>query len=158
MEEEFESEEGDFLNKADYDAVVQKVCQNIDPSNGIIKELKDGQANVLLETTSKMILDKTGLVHSGNLYSSAAYSALLAVNNPNAIIIGVEMKFLAPIELGNEVLFKAQSLQEDTKKREVKVEGFVLDIKIFDAMFYVAVFDKHVLNLHITKEMEKRMD
>ena len=115
MEEEFESEEGDFLSKADYDAVVQKVCQNIDPSNGIIKELKDGQANVLLETTSKMILDKTGLVHSGNLYSSAAYSALLAVNNPNAIIIGVEMKFLAPIELGNEVLFKAQSLQEDTK-------------------------------------------
>ena len=56
------------------------------------------------------------------------------------------------------MLFKAQSLQEDTKKREVKVEGFVLDIKIFDAMFYVAVFDKHVLNLHITKEMEKRMD
>ena len=29
MEEEFESEEGDFLSKADYDAVVQKVCQNL---------------------------------------------------------------------------------------------------------------------------------
>ena len=48
MEEEFESEEGDFLSKADYDAVVHKVCQNIDTSNGLIKELKDGQANVLL--------------------------------------------------------------------------------------------------------------
>ena len=157
MEEEFINEDEDFLNKPDYESVVQRVCQNIDSSNGVIKELKNQQANVLLETTSKMILDKSGLVHSGNLYSSAAYSALLAVNHPNAIIIGVEMKFLAPIELGNEVLFKAQSLHEDTKKREVKVEGFVLDIKIFDALFSVAVLDKHILNLHISKEKEKRM-
>lgn len=158
MEDEFINEDEDFLNKANQESVVQKVCQNIDSNNGAIKELKNRQASVMLETTSKMILDKSGLVHTGNLYSSAAYSALLAVNNPNAIIIGVEMKFLAPIELGNEVLFKAQCLQEDTKKQEVKVEGFVLDIKIFDAMFFVAVFDKHILSLHITKEMEKRME
>ena len=158
MEDECIKEDEDFVNKANQESVVQKVCQNIDSNNGVIKELKNRQASVMLETTSKMILDKSGLVHTGNLYSSAAYSALLAVNNPNAIIIGVEMKFLAPIELGNEVLFKAQCLQEDTKKREVKVEGFVLDIKIFDAMFFVAVFDKHNLSLHITKEMEKRME
>ena len=135
MEEEFESEEGDFLSKADYDAVVQKVCQNIDPSNGIIKELKDGTSKCFARDNKQNDFGQNRFGAFRNLYSSAAYSALLAVNNPNAIIIGVEMKFLAPIELGNEVLFKAQSLQEDTKKREVKVEGFVLDIKIFDAMF-----------------------
>ena len=97
MEDEFINEDEDFLNKANQESVVQKVCQNIDLNNGAIKELKNRQASVMLETTSKMILDKSGLVHTGNLYSSAAYSALLAVNNPNAIIIGVEMKFLAPI-------------------------------------------------------------
>ncbi|CAM2897749.1 hypothetical protein [Helicobacter burdigaliensis] len=157
MEEEFESEE-EFLTKPDNEDVIQKVCKSIDPQNGAIQELKYGKSNVLLSTNSKMITDKNGLIHSGNLFSSAAYSALLAVNHPHAIIIGAEVKFLAPIELGNEVEFRAQTLQEDTKKREVKVEGFVLDIKIFDAMFYVAVFDKPVLNLHITKEMEKQMN
>lgn len=157
MEEEFPKEEDDFLIKPDHDSVLQKVCANIDADNGSIKELKHGKASVMLETTSKMVMDKTGLIHSGNIFSSASYSALLAVNHPNAIVIGAEVKFLAPIELGNEITFRAQTLQEDTKKREVKVEGFVLDIKIFDAMFYIAVFDKHVLSLHIVKEMEKRM-
>ena len=31
-------------------------------------------------------------------------------------------------------------------------------IKIFDAMIYVAVFDRHVLSLHITKEMDKKIN
>ncbi len=158
MDEDFiKPEEEDFLNKPDADAVLQKACLNIDLNNGTIKEQKYGKSSVLLETSGKMVVDKNGLIHSGNLFSSAAYSALLAVNNPNGVVIGAEVKFLAPIELGNEVLFRAETLQEDTKKREVKVEGFVLDIKIFDAMFYIAVFDKHVLSLHITKEMEKKM-
>ncbi|EEO25757.1 hypothetical protein [Helicobacter winghamensis] len=157
MEDELIEEEEDFLNKPDNDAVIQKTCLNINPANGVIKEQRYGKASVLLEVTNKMVLDKQGLVHSGYLFSSAAYCALLAVNEPNGIMIGAEVKFLAPIELSNEVLFRAETLQEDTKKREVKVEGFVLDIKIFDAIFYVAVFDKHVLSLHITKEMEKKM-
>ncbi|MDE5591762.1 MAG: hypothetical protein K2I63_02225 [Helicobacter sp.] len=157
MEEEFSGEE-DFLNQSSYDTVPQNVCHEINSSNGVVKELKSGRASVLLETSNSMILDKAGLIHSGNIFSSAAYASLLAVNHPNAIVIGAEVKFLAPIELGNEIIFKAETLQEDTKKREVKVEAFVLNIKIFDAMFYIAVFDKHVLSLHITKEMQKKMN
>lgn len=157
MDDEILQEGEDFLDKTDTDSITQKVCLNINPINGLIKEQTYGKASVLLEITGKMVLDKQGLVHSGYLFSSAAYCALLAVNEPNGIIIGSEVKFLAPIELGNEILFSAEALQEDTKKREVKVEGFVLDIKIFDAIFYIAVFDKHVLSLHITKEMEKKM-
>lgn len=157
MNEDFVEEEEDFLNKNDNDAVLQKACLAINPANGTIKDQKYGKASVILEVTSKMVVDKTGLIHSGYLFSSAAYSALLAVNDANGIVIGADVKFLAPVELGNIVLFSAETLQDDTKKREVKVEGFVLDIKIFDAMFYIAVFDKHVLSLHITREMEKKM-
>ena len=58
MEDEFINEDEDFLNKANQESVVQKVCQNIDSNNGVIKELKNRQASVMLETTSKMILDK----------------------------------------------------------------------------------------------------
>ena len=57
MEDEFINEDEDFLNKANQESVVQKVCQNIDSNNGAIKELKNRQASVMLETTSKMILD-----------------------------------------------------------------------------------------------------
>ncbi|MCH5323286.1 MAG: hypothetical protein J1E31_06925 [Helicobacter sp.] len=156
MEDDFEEEE-ELLSKPDYDEVVQRVCHNIDPINGTIQELKYGEAKVLLETSAKMVTDKSGLVHSGNIFSSAAYASLLAVNHPNGIVIGSEVKFLAPIELGNQITFAAKTLQEDTKKREVKVEGFVLDIKVFDAIFYIAVFEKHVLSLHITRELNKQM-
>ncbi|MDD6056498.1 MAG: hypothetical protein PUB96_08175 [Helicobacteraceae bacterium] len=158
MDEELLGEEEDFLNKNDADAVVQKACLHIDSSNGDIREQKYRKSRVHLEAISKMALDKNGLIHSGYLFSSAAYAALLAVNDANAIVIGAEVKFLAPIEVGNNVEFRAETLQEDTKKREVKVEGFVLDIKIFDAMIYVAVFDRHVLSLHITKEMDKKIN
>ena len=54
---------------------------------------------------------------------------------------------MAPIELGHEVIFQAEALQDDTKKCEVKVEGFLLDIKIFYGMFYIAVFDKKIFKL-----------
>lgn len=150
-----DDEDDDFLSKPDYDAVPQRVCLNIDPNNGKLQELHYGEASVFLETTSKMIIDKSGLIHSGNIFGSAAYAALLAVNQPNGVIISAEVKFLAPIELGNEITFKAKMLQEDTKKREVRVEGFVLDIKIFDALFAIAVFERHVLSLHIVKELDK---
>ncbi|RDU61227.1 thioesterase [Helicobacter didelphidarum] len=87
------------------------------------------------------------LIHSGFIFSAASHAALTALNKKNSLIIGADIKFLAPIELGHEVIFKAEALQDDTKKCEVKVEGFLLDIKIFYGMFYIAVFDKKIFKL-----------
>lgn len=139
------------INKTQ-EQIEPRVCARINPINGTIKSLKQGEAIVFLPTDAQMILDKTGLIHTGALYSSAAYAALLAVNQPNGVIIGADVKFLAPVELGNEVTFIAKRLQEDTKKREVSVEGRVLDIKIFEAVIYVAVFERHILSLKISRD------
>ncbi len=66
MDEDFiKSEEEDFLNKPDADAVLQKSCLNIDLNNGTIKEQKYGKSSVLLETSSKMVVDKQGLIPFG---------------------------------------------------------------------------------------------
>lgn len=87
------------------------------------------------------------LIHSGFIFSAAAHCALCALNKKNSLIIGSDAKFLAPIELGHEVIFKGEALQDDTKKCEVKVEGFLLDIKVFYGMFYIAVFDKKIFKI-----------
>lgn len=139
------------LNK-NQEQIQPRVCSRISPTNGTIKSLKQGEAVVFFPTDAQMIIDKTGLIHTGPIFSSAAYAALLAVNQPNGVIIGADVKFLAPVELGNEITFIAKRLQEDTKKREVSVEGKVLDIKIFEATFYVAVFERHILSLKITRD------
>ena len=39
------------------------------------------------------------------------------------------------------------ALQNGMKKCEVKVEGFLLDIKVFEAIFYIAIFDKKLFQL-----------
>lgn len=87
------------------------------------------------------------LIHSGFVFGAAAHCALTALNKKNSLIIGSDAKFLAPIELGHEIIFKGKALQDDTKKCEVRVEGFLLDIKVFYGMFYIAVFDKKIFKI-----------
>ena len=77
---------------------------------------------------------------------------MAAINKKYSVLIAADVKFLAPIELGHEVIFKAESIQSDTKKCEVKVEGYPLDIKIFDSIFHIAVFDKKIFKLRFKDE------
>ena len=103
-------------------------------------------SKVTFMPTEDMCVDSR-LIHSGFVFGAASHGALTALNKKNSLIIGADIKFLAPIELGHEVIFQAEALQDDTKKCEVKVEGFLLDIKIFYGMFYIAVFDKKIFKL-----------
>lgn len=103
-------------------------------------------SKVKFTPTEDMCVDSR-LIHSGFVFSAAAHCALVALNKKNSLVIGADAKFLAPIELGHEVIFKGEALQDDTKKCEVRVEGFLLDIKVFYAMFYIAVFDKKIFKI-----------
>ena len=132
--------------------VPQKIYLEADASFGEVREMTKGAAEIWFSTTRSMMVDGMGLVHSGFIFSSANFAALCAVNNPNAILLGADVKFLAPIEVGHDIEFRAHSLQSDTKKREVRVEGYVLDIKVFEAMFYVAIFENHIFKLRITEK------
>ncbi|RDU71980.1 thioesterase [Helicobacter aurati] len=114
--------------------------------SGELVGLANNLSKVVFTPIPEMCVDSR-LIHSGFVFSSAAHAALTALNKKNSLIIGADVKFLAPIELGHEVIFKAEALQDDTKKCEIKVEGFLLDIKIFYGIFYVAVFDKKIFKL-----------
>lgn len=117
---------------------------------GKINQQDTGYCSLVFTPSSSMKVDNLGLIHGGYLVSSALYAAMLAVNEPTAIPLATHCDFLAPFELGNTIEFRAQMLQNDTKKREVQVDGFVLDIKVFQALFEIAIFDHHVFKLQIT--------
>ncbi|MGP1450521.1 MAG: PaaI family thioesterase [Wolinella sp.] len=142
----------DELDKTQEESLPQRTYLEVDSSFGEVRELTRGYANVWLSTSKTMSIDNMGLVHPGFIFSSANFAAMCAINDPNAILIGADAKFLAPTEAGNEIEFRAHALQHDTKKREVRVEGYVLDIKVFDATFFVAMFDHHIFKLRITEK------
>ena len=123
-----------------------KVCKQISGELcGHIIERKANYASVRFVPTKVMISDDNMLIHYGFIFSSASFCAHSAVNRQNSIVIYSEVKFLSPIELGSEVIFKASALQSDLKKREVLVEGFLFDIKIFDAIFHIVIFEQNIL-------------
>ncbi|HIV49323.1 PaaI family thioesterase [uncultured Helicobacter sp.] len=121
---------------------------------GDILTLTRGAANVRFVPEEHMVMDQeahNSLIHAGYIFNTAAYAAMAAINKRHSIMIAADVKFLSPIELGHEVLFKAVATQMDTKKCEVKVEGFLLDIKIFDSLFHIAVFDKAPFSIAMDK-------
>lgn len=125
-----------------------KVCKQINNELcGYIIERRTNYASVRFTPTKAMISDDNMLIHYGFIFSSASFCAISAVNRPNSIIIYSEVKFLSPLELGNEIIFKANVLQSDLKKREVSVEGFLFNIKIFDAMFHIVVFEQNIFSI-----------
>lgn len=114
---------------------------------GEIVELAKNSATVKFNPTPDMISDDNMIIHYGFVFNSASYCAMAAINEPNSIIIYSEVKFLSPLELGNEVTFKANAIHSDLKKREVSVEGFLYNIKIFDAIFHIVVFEKSMFKI-----------
>lgn len=98
--------------------------------------------------TKQMISDESNLIHSGFIFNAANYAAMCLVNQPYAITIGAEVEFLAPVEFEQEMMFLATIKQSNNKKFEVLVKGTLLDIKIFEATFHIAIFEKQLFKLN----------
>lgn len=131
-------------------SVLRNTHERIDAElSGDIDELKRGFARVILETIDIMSADDQGLVHGGFIFSAADYAAMLAVNERNVVLAGASSQFLAPVRVGDHVVFEAYERQKEGRKRSVYVKGTVLDIKVFEGEFKTVVTDNHVLNLEL---------
>ncbi len=145
-------QEEDELSKLAKDELRIATHEKLDPSMcGEVLELTESNAITFLKTNIEMVADNQDMIHAGFIFNAAAFCAVAAINDPTCVIVGADSKFLAPIELGNDILFTARALQKDSKKKEVIVTGTVLEIKVFEAMFYVVTFDKHILKLKLTR-------
>lgn len=123
--------------------------------SGYIVKLESGYAQVLLETTDMMRADDVGLVHGGFIFSAADFAAMAAVNEPNVVLASCNCLFLAPVRIGDAVMFEATEHQKEGRKRNVSVRGFVHDIKVFEGEFKTVVTERHVLRLDLMKNVEK---
>lgn len=116
---------------------------------GTIIKLTNGYSKTTLQTTKDMILDDLGLIHSGFIFGAADYAAAVAVNEPNVVIIGSRSKFLAPAKLDDLIEFEARAKFEDSRKREIKVIGYINEIKVYEGIFQAVVLEQHIFKTKI---------
>lgn len=124
-------------------------CPGINNSlAGNISHIEKNFAKGILITTDEMSVDELGLVHSGFIFNAANYIAQAAINKEFSVLIGSRSFFYAPLKVGDILNLEATALfNEDSRKREVKVVGFVNEIKIFDASFQVVTTEEHIFKL-----------
>ena len=125
---------------------------------GEIIKLEHGYVEVSLRTTDDMVADEIGLVHGGFIFSAADYAAMAAVNEKNVVLVGSDVQFLSPVKVHDIVTVIARVRHKEGRKRNVHVEAFVLDIKVFEGEFKTVITERHVLKLNLLDTKESQED
>lgn len=113
--------------------------------NGKVIELKAGYAKVEQVTKEFMVADKQGLIHGGFTFCAADFAAMASVNDPYVVLAKSETKFLAPIKLGQIVIYEANIIENEDKKSSVEVIATVEGSAVFKGVFSTVTLDKHIL-------------
>ncbi|QSZ43103.1 PaaI family thioesterase [Sulfurimonas aquatica] len=152
-EEQNENDALDFESEENENEVSIRTHEKIEQNlSGEVLLMEKGYVETRLSTTYEMVADDVGLIHGGFIFSGADYAAMLAVNERNVVLVGSECQFLSPVKLHDEVKFIARVRHKEGKKRNVHVEAFVLDIKVFEGEFKTVVTERHVLRLKLLDE------
>lgn len=111
-----------------------------------IKVQTDKMAIVELITCEEMGVDEHGLVHGGFTFGLADYAAMLAVNDPLVVISSANVKFVAPVRVGDKIVARADVVELDGRRREVETVVCVDDKMVFKGTMTCFVLKKHVLD------------
>lgn len=107
--------------------------------------LETGRAATRFTETGEMTVDEHGLVHGGFLFGLADYAAMLAVNDPNVVLGSADIRFLAPVRVGDEVVAEAEIIESNGNKRTLKISACVADKEVLAGTLVAFVLDAHVL-------------
>jgi acyl-coenzyme A thioesterase PaaI-like protein len=83
---------------------------------------EEGVARVALTTVPEMAVDAAGLVHGGFVFGLADHAAMLAVNHPHVVLGSAEVRFLAPVAVGERLVAEARRQEVAGRKSRVAVE------------------------------------
>jgi acyl-coenzyme A thioesterase PaaI-like protein len=114
--------------------------------NGKVTKLEENFAQVTLCTSQMMVADSHGLVHGGFVFTAADYAAMACINDPFVVLAKSEVKFTAPVKVGQTVKLEAALKNSDGFKSTVDVVGTVEGKSVFKGVFYTATLKKHVLD------------
>ncbi len=124
-----------------------KTHLKFNPKFGRVTEINENGAKVILETTEDMAVDEEGLVHGGFTFGAADFCVMASVNEPFVVLVRASnCEFLAPVKVGDSVLFEGKILLKDKRKIDVEVTGYLGEIEVFKGLFGCVVLDKHVLS------------
>lgn len=159
IDNEIKDEELELHDYIDEDKVFLQTHEKVNQDlNGEILVLERGYVELRLITTADMLADSVGLIHGGFIFSAADYAAMAAVNEKNVVLVASDCQFLSPVKFHDEVNIVARVRHKEGKKRNVHVEAFVLDIKVFEGEFKTVVTDRHVLKLKLLDDEEGNME
>ena len=125
------------------------VCPDINNTFcGHVYDLSKNHAKSVFISSNEMVVDDQGLIHSAFVFSAANYVALAAINKEFAIVISSRTFFYSPLKLGDVLFLEAQAMfDENARKREIRVLGFVKEIKVFEATMQAIITDTHVFHM-----------
>ncbi len=109
-------------------------------------DLGEGTARVALTTLPEMAADGRGLVHGGFVFGLADYAAMLAVNDPNVVLGGAEVRFLKPVIVGERLVAEAHVIEVKGRRQRVDVVVSRDDDVVMAGELACAVLDRHVLD------------
>lgn len=119
----------------------------IDPALcGVPSVLEPGHAEVTLSTTANMAADARGLVHGGFVFGAVDYAAMLAVDDPHVVLGAAEVRFTAPVEVGEAVVCVARRLEQSGRKHTIEVRAAVGERVVLEGTLTAFVLDQHVLD------------
>jgi acyl-coenzyme A thioesterase PaaI-like protein len=108
--------------------------------------LEPGRSEVRLVMTRHMTVDDRGLVHGGFVFGLADYAAMLAVNHPNVVLGSADVRFSAPVRVGEELTAVAVAGDQLDDRREVEVVVRRAGETVLSGTFTCHVLDRHVLD------------
>lgn len=108
--------------------------------------LEKGTAVVELTATEEMTVDDRGLIHGGFTFGLADYAAMLAVNDPLVVLGSADVKFTAPVKVGESMV--ATGVVDAVKgwRRDVSVEVSVGEKVVLEGTMACYVLQRHVLD------------
>lgn len=113
--------------------------------------LAAGSSLVELATGEAMRADEEGLVHGGFVFGLADHAAMLAVDEPTVVLAAAEVRFTAPVAVGERLEASAEVEQSEGRRRRVAVTvrraapGEEAGEPVFTGRFECFVPEQHVL-------------
>lgn len=108
--------------------------------------LEKGTAVVELTATEEMTIDDRGLIHGGFTFGLADYAAMLAVNDPLVVLGSADVKFTAPVKIGESMVATGVVDAVDGRRRDVSVEVSVGEKVVLEGTMACYVLQRHVLD------------
>ncbi len=112
---------------------------------GEIVSIEEGAASTRFVADEEMRTDEQGLVHGGFIFGLADYAAMLAVNAPNVVLGSSEVRFVAPVRVGEEVVASATVRESKGKKRVLDVVAAIGETVVLRGTMTAFVLEEHVL-------------